>query len=116
MLDYASPLQRVEQNWRSVFQTRVCYCSGKFGILRGFSCYCSISDAFGSDLEKPLSVAYMLQDVIALPKLAWVPAVPERRCPFLAHVLVSLCQGVASTPLRTASMPLQTEEQTVTRW
>lgn len=36
MLDYASPLQRVEQNWRSVFQTRVCYCSGKLGILRGF--------------------------------------------------------------------------------
>lgn len=28
MLDYASPLQRVEQNQRSVFQTRVCYCSG----------------------------------------------------------------------------------------
>ena len=75
MLDYASPLQRVEQNWRSVFQTRVCYCSGKFGILRGFSCYCSISDAFGSDLEKPLSVAYMLQDVIALPKLG-VPRAP----------------------------------------
>ena len=38
--------------------------------MRGFSCCsCSISDAFGSDLEKPLSVAYMLQDVIALPKL-----------------------------------------------
>lgn len=36
MLDCASPLQRVEQNRRSVFQTRVCYCLGNLEFREVF--------------------------------------------------------------------------------